>query len=209
MLLDKIGDFQTLNPSAASQEKKLARLFEYGADFVALGRPNESSPPPGALRLYADAASWQDTVGQMIASAVLIVMRVGASPSLRWELTQALRAAAPLLVWIPIEARKKRQLIWTEFGLLLESLLPGFVFPLEISDDVEFVELRKGAIVATHASNWPLDAFRGAYYSETLGKLLGEMGLRRPRIKWGKIFGTALGLALLAWAIITLRSAAP
>jgi TM2 domain len=75
----------------ASPEQELAWLLgEYGP-VVAIGKPGEALPELGAARLYVGHDEWQAKVHSLMQVAGLVVMRVGSTPGVAWEVEQALR----------------------------------------------------------------------------------------------------------------------
>ncbi|MGZ5185640.1 MAG: NINE protein [Caldimonas sp.] len=79
---------QALAPPSPEQEMAdiLARL----GPVVAIGKPGEPLPQLGAARLYVSHELWQDKVRELMRAASLVVVRVGASPGVLWEIEQAL-----------------------------------------------------------------------------------------------------------------------
>ena len=57
---------------------------------VAIGKPGEPVPQLGAARLYVAHDVWQSRVIELMAIAGLVVVRVGSSPGVLWEIEQAL-----------------------------------------------------------------------------------------------------------------------
>lgn len=56
--------------------------------FVAIGRPEEPLSPLGAARDYVPDAVWQDQVQQRIRDAAIVVLIIGMSQGLAWELSR-------------------------------------------------------------------------------------------------------------------------
>jgi len=56
--------------------------------LVALGSPEDYLPPLGAARKYAEDATWQEDFDRLLTMAEAIVLRVGDSQNLQWELGQ-------------------------------------------------------------------------------------------------------------------------
>lgn len=75
---------------AATPEQELARLLDVVGPMVAIGKPGEPLPELGAYRMYVDHDRWQSVVLDLMNSAALVVMRVGASAGVSWELEQML-----------------------------------------------------------------------------------------------------------------------
>ena len=64
-------------------------------DLIAIGRPGEPLPVPGADRMYATDAEWKDLVLQRMRAATLVVIRAGTGAGLLWEFGQAVSTLRP------------------------------------------------------------------------------------------------------------------
>ncbi|MBQ0986798.1 hypothetical protein KBZ10_20230 [Streptomyces sp. F63] len=62
---------------------------------VAVGRPGERLPLPGAHRFYLPLDDWQPVVSDLIGRARLVVLVAGTGPGTLWELTEAVRLLPP------------------------------------------------------------------------------------------------------------------
>jgi hypothetical protein len=67
------------------EEVVVDHLWRYGP-VVAIGKPGDELPPLGAARDYVPDESWQQKVEQMMAQASIIVLVVGRTEGLNWEL---------------------------------------------------------------------------------------------------------------------------
>ena len=56
--------------------------------YIAIGRPEEQLSPLGAARDYVPDTVWQDEVQQRIRDAAVVVLVIGTSPGLAWELSR-------------------------------------------------------------------------------------------------------------------------
>jgi hypothetical protein len=74
-----------------SPEQELAIILGKVGPVVAIGKPGEPLPELGAARLYVDHSRWQAEVAALMSRAALVVVRVGASPGVLWEIDQALK----------------------------------------------------------------------------------------------------------------------
>jgi hypothetical protein len=79
---------QLLRPP--SPEEELAAFLRRLGPVVAIGKPGEPLPELGAARLYVAHDAWQAKVRSLMAQAGLVVVRVGTSPGVLWEIEQAL-----------------------------------------------------------------------------------------------------------------------
>lgn len=77
-----------LTPTSAEEE--LAGTLERVGPVVAIGKPGEPLPELGAARLYVGHDVWQAEVNALMRQAALVVVRVGTSPGVLWEINQAL-----------------------------------------------------------------------------------------------------------------------
>lgn len=71
-------------------EEQMARILARLGPLIAIGKPGEPLPELGAARLYVAHDQWQQTVAELMRRAALVVVRVGASPGVLWEIEQAL-----------------------------------------------------------------------------------------------------------------------
>ena len=72
-------------------EQELSALLQRIGPVVAIGKPGEELPSLGAARLYVTNDAWQATVSALMRRAALVVLRVGSSPGVVWEIEEALR----------------------------------------------------------------------------------------------------------------------
>ena len=71
-------------------EQEIATILGAIGPVVAIGKPGEPLPELGAARLYVGDDAWQAKVRELMQMATLVVLRIGASPGLLWEIDQAL-----------------------------------------------------------------------------------------------------------------------
>jgi hypothetical protein len=91
-----------------TEEEQLGEVLQPFGDLVAIGKPGETLPTPGAARLYASDAEWKKVVTDQMQTARLIVIRAGISGGLLWELKEVVQVVNPkkLLILI-LNMRKK------------------------------------------------------------------------------------------------------
>ncbi|WP_158702002.1 hypothetical protein [Kitasatospora sp. MMS16-BH015] len=80
---------------ALTHEESLVRRFRRFGRVIAIGRPGEPLPLPGASRAYLPLDDWQDTVSELIGHAHLVLLSVGPGPGTVWEYTETLRRLPP------------------------------------------------------------------------------------------------------------------
>lgn len=71
---------------AGTLEELLLREYQYLGPVLAIGKPSDALPPLGAARKYCHGDSWRDVVGSLMDEASLIVVGVGGSEGLAWEI---------------------------------------------------------------------------------------------------------------------------
>ena len=82
-------------PFGADQtiEMRLAGAFRSIGAVISIGRPNERLPEVGASRFYVDDDEWQDAVRYFLDRSSAVIVLVGRSTGVTWEITTALREA--------------------------------------------------------------------------------------------------------------------
>jgi hypothetical protein len=106
-------------------EQRLAVAFQQAYKFVAVGRPGERLPELGADRLYLEDAEWKEKVDAMLHSARLVVIAIGKSSGLSWEIDRVLKLPDPTRIVFfmqPPERGKKEE--YRDSLSALRSVLP-------------------------------------------------------------------------------------
>jgi hypothetical protein len=89
-------------------EEQLGEVLRSFGDLLAIGKPGETLPTPGAARLYASDAEWKKVVIDQMQNARLVVIRAGTSEGLLWELKEAIQVVNPKKLLILILMGKKQ-----------------------------------------------------------------------------------------------------
>lgn len=79
----------------ASREEQLAQVLAPLGPFVAIGRPGETLPTPGAVRRYVDDEHWKAQVDEWLRAARLVILVPGTSAGVQWELREAIETVPP------------------------------------------------------------------------------------------------------------------
>ena len=96
-------------------EEALCRAFRKIGPVIAIGRPLENLPEVGAARLYVDDRNWQRAVLYFLQRAGAIIIIVGNSPGVWWEIETAMKRAdrTRLLFFFPfVEEAATRRSFW-------------------------------------------------------------------------------------------------
>lgn len=128
-------------------EEVLAETLYAFGPLVALSNPGDALPPLGAARENVADEHWQGQILSYMAQAAWIVLVVGATPSLRWEVDRILeRGYEPkTLVVFPPSARAPRAA-----GRLLAGALPALAERLALARDEAGRELEGVTVLAWH-----------------------------------------------------------
>jgi hypothetical protein len=78
-----------------TEEEQLAEAVKPLGNLLAIGKPGETLPTPGASRLYAADNEWQNVISHRMRSARLVVIRAGSSEGLMWEIRRAAELVPP------------------------------------------------------------------------------------------------------------------
>ena len=77
--------------AAISAEQELAIIMNRVGPVVAIGKPGEPLPELGAARLYVSDDVWQVKITDMMKQSRLVVIRLGPTANLWWEIDQAVK----------------------------------------------------------------------------------------------------------------------
>jgi hypothetical protein len=96
-----------------TSEERLAAEFRPRGPVIAVGRPGDRLAPLGAARAYVGHDEWQAFVIDLISRASTVIVRLGTSDGLSWEIDTVLKAVPwpRLLFQLPergLLGRKKR-----------------------------------------------------------------------------------------------------
>jgi len=91
-----------------TEEEQLRDVLQPFGDLVAIGKPGETLPTPGAARLYASDAEWKKVVTDQMQTARLVVIRAGTSGGLLWELKEVVQVVNPKKLLILIRNMRKK-----------------------------------------------------------------------------------------------------
>lgn len=115
-------------------EEDLARVLSKAGPFVAMGKPGERFATPGASRTYVRQDAWMELVNSWIEKAGLVVIKIGTSESLDWEVSRVvtLKKSTSILLYFPplfdetlFRNRKLRQYSAFRESVSMYLKLPG------------------------------------------------------------------------------------
>ena len=163
------------DPFGDSMEMEITQRMVKAGWVVAVGSPEERTPPPGANRLYIPSQDWQPKILELIKRARLVVLAVGETDGVLWELRQSFKLLAPekLILFLPFQfaGAQSRTTMWRSVRAIAAE--EGVALPAEPAS----------ALFATFDSNW-----QGRMVDSVLApseKLTSD--LRLPRLRRGII----------------------
>lgn len=112
-----------------TEEELVARILNDFGPMVTIGRPGEALRELGAARMYVGEQAWHEKVTELMQSAKLVVLRLGQTEGLWWELEQAIGKMRPeqLLVFVPrIGDKAAREAIRRRAEAVFPKPLPEF-----------------------------------------------------------------------------------
>lgn len=82
----------------ASEEEKITKCFFEIGPVIAIGNPKEALPELGAIRLYVSHDDWKTVVTDLIQRARFVILRIGTTKGLVWEIDNVIKNCAPEVV---------------------------------------------------------------------------------------------------------------
>jgi len=161
-----------------SLELTLVARISRHACVLAIGRPGEPAPPPGAARFYVPDGMWQTTVAAVAPLCQLVVWTTGHTESLHWEIKHLVKNLPPrqLLLWLHVHfvctTREQRNSEWQRFLMASQG-----VFPKPLPDDIDnvhFLAFKEDwtpeplTLVTYHAPRWA----RGTFFYPRPGSII-------------------------------------
>jgi hypothetical protein len=92
---DASSSAKVLASGLSTEEEQLADALRPFGQLIAIGKPGEPLPLPGAARMYASDAEWKDILLDRMQSASLVVIRASTRRGLLWEVEQAIHLLPP------------------------------------------------------------------------------------------------------------------
>ena len=98
--------FRSKDGVPLSKEERLTELMTKIGPVIAIGRPGEKLPQLGAARVYISGDQWQESVKMYMNQCKLIVLRIGKTSGLRWELIEIVDHIDPkkVILYIPYQS---------------------------------------------------------------------------------------------------------
>jgi hypothetical protein len=112
------------NMGVDTSEEQLAHYFSKLGPFVAIGRPGETFPSPGAQRIYVKEQEWPLAVLDRLSRCQGVVLQPAMTSGIWWEVEQTLARVEPFRILMCLVNFRDRPDDWEQFRLRLEPFLP-------------------------------------------------------------------------------------
>lgn len=200
---------------ALTEEEHLRSVVSQIGPFVAIGRPGESLPSVGAMRVYVGDERWQATVEDLLRTAKLVIIRTGGTHGLGWEIERAVRVLPPerlvVLVDSTRELRNLLAVVGSEHPHVRRRLWMGWRSIGSIRGFVVFDAAWQATPLPARGPGFYFfcnNADGVGYATKRLARTLrpvfhrAGMTWRRPPLNWGLILTSGLAAALFVAAVV-------
>lgn len=195
-------------------EQQLFLALRALGPFVAIGKPGDQLPPLGAARMYM-GDSWQEQVMALLARAQLVVIQVGDSDGLLWELRQVLSTISPrrVILCLPMDKTEEGidQALYERFREKTRELFP-VELPREVTPRFMFFDedWTPRILIPKRGTPLPLPERRDSAERVQLSALQGLkrefLQVRTPLILRGLLFSMGLALVVLVFGLIEIQT---
>jgi hypothetical protein len=201
-IFSHLGLFET-------EEQTISRFLSHIGPVISIGRPNEILAPLGARRMYVDDTQWQNAVVELLEQSLLIVLRLGYSRGLSWEIETVVRLCDPrrVIVYCPLPfAERKSRSREHLYDLRRRLNEEHFPFPLpsaeSVGDIISFSETWRPISKKTRVGVFGFIRFkaRGSrlpYIREAMRPILSNLDIKVPSCL------TIRETLLITWLIVT------
>jgi hypothetical protein len=127
LYLRSFDDDAALDPGGSGKtiEVRLAEVFRKLGPVISIGKPGEKLPELGTNRFYVSDDDWRTAIEYFLRRAQAIVILVGGSPGVRWEVEEALRTAGRLLLFFFPHLLPPRERNWSNSWRLRRRNVSG------------------------------------------------------------------------------------
>lgn len=189
-----------------SEEEQLAEVLQPFGGLIAIGRPGETLPTPGAARIYTSDEEWKDIVKRQIQAAQLVVIRAAAGENVLWELTQALKILNPQKLLILLLNMKSRdyESFRTRANSILDVPLPEPTRLRRYRRVSGFIGFAPGWKPSFFALRAPF--FRSGYFKPrckyALKPVFESFGLEWQAPPVSHVLATLFAFLILSWPLL-------
>lgn len=169
----------------STAEQIIVDSFKHLGPVIAVGKPGETLPVPGAARFYVSDEHWQTVVRDLMQRAAAVVLRCGISTGLAWEIKEALTQVAPeriCMILVPSSGYRKRQQRHYEKVRSAFALNSGVSLPAGSENAKVFVCDQKGSLLGWQPSlGHPLNAYIRQIVDDPVFSPKGMFGFKEEK----------------------------
>lgn len=154
--------------SVMDQQVELGVVFNRIAPYVAIGRPTETfrNTDLHAAKKFVPDDQWQRVVLDWLSRCAAVILEVGSSHGIKWEVEQVLRLVLPTMVLLVLPGRQE------DYAIFLRNI--GHLFPKPLP------EIAPPSRLLTFDTAWqPLYLEEGFYLDDKLQPFLEMSGLTK------------------------------
>jgi hypothetical protein len=111
------------NYDVGTSEESICRFFESSGPVIAIGKPGEGLPTPGAARMYLGDDRWRETILVELQRAKAVVVQPGITLGVRWELEQIHAIVEPSRVLFCLVSFWKDPQAYEELARILKQTM--------------------------------------------------------------------------------------
>jgi hypothetical protein len=156
-----------------TEEEELADIFRSVGPLVAVADPGDTLPYAGAQRLQIDSMQWRERVASLMSAASLVLIRVGGTSGIWWELEHAVKKLHPerLVLLLPLSKRR-----YETFQRKAESLFPS-ALPAYQGRRIPSTTLRSVMVFDADWTPhiWPVQQTQREYWSRAFSGLFANL----------------------------------
>lgn len=117
-------------------EERIGGALAHLGPMVAIGRPDEPLPELGSARIYVGDDAWQAKVGELIDRSGVVILQIGETEGIRWEVAQMVGRADPgkLVLALPMDEKTGEMAQQNRYDAFLH--LNGSVFPKPLPKEI-------------------------------------------------------------------------
>lgn len=189
------SDKEFFGAGGLTSEYEVTRILHRIGPVISFGRPREATMGIGGLRKYATNDQWQQAVVDELKKCRFVIIEIGTSEGLRWEVQQVVESVPPdrILLFVPhrVDVRllgRKKNASYDRFRERFSSLIPSLPACMKGAEFIRFDEGARPYLLSTHGVSWWTRMrciFRGddvPRYLEMLRPLFVETDTRRMRV---------------------------
>ena len=129
----RLDSLDNLLTARHSNEQEVGNLMKKVGPMIAIGKPGEHLATLGAARLYVSDDHWKEVVESLIGISTIVILKLGKTEGLHWELTHLFgQKIKEVVLLLPESDDPHRESIYQYFRERYSNLLPA---PIPITSE--------------------------------------------------------------------------